>query len=31
MMIIITLIIFKKVDDDNDYIKKYLKGIGGNN
>ena len=31
MMIIITSKIFKKIDDDNNYIKKYLKEIGGNN
>ena len=29
-MIIITLKIFKKIDDDNNYIK-IFKGIGGNN
>ena len=26
-MIIITSKIFKKIDDDNNYIKKYLKGL----
>ena len=31
MMIIITSKIFKKIDDDHSYIKKYLKGIRGNN
>ena len=28
-MIIITSKIFKKIDDDNNYIKKYLKGLVG--
>ena len=31
MMITITSKIFKTIDDDNNYIKKYLKGIGANN
>ena len=29
MMIIITSKIFKKIDDDNNYIKNYLKGSVG--
>ena len=29
MMIIITSKLFKKIDDDNNYIKKYLKGSVG--
>ena len=29
MIIIITLKIFKKIDDDNNYIKKYLKRLVG--